>query len=186
MPQLRTLANWLRVEVVVPADGLGPSLLRFRVHTTGKWAEREATPEEVLLYDALRGLVAVHEEAPWGVVARALNLSSEQASVNDVLTAIADLHETTRSHAEGIRKLAAALQSAERELGEMRDAPRLTPKGGDRNELARQVRRLAVRALEALGEPFSEEEQVQRAVWQGELSMANTVLRMIGAEAVAS
>ena len=195
MPQLAevtlaTLADWLRIEVLADPEGRVRPVVRYRLHHTGKWEERHATPQEVQLYDAVRALVVDRGERlePLVLVARALSLSPS-ATGAEVLEEIAILHEHKRRNAEGIKKLAAALASAEREIGQLKNAPRLAPQGGDRNELARQIRRLAFRKIDQEDAARTAGRSTQELFHQGSelrgfVACANTILQMIGGEKV--
>lgn len=95
MPELKHLAEWLGIEVVMVED---EGVVRQRVTEKGLWVEREAraTAVEMQLYDAVRGLVAVGQSGDvWGLVARALGLTPE-ATVQELLECVAQLHADNR------------------------------------------------------------------------------------------
>lgn len=181
MPELKDLANWLGVEVV-PSPVTG-HVVRFR-QKDGAWQERDqaATPAEVQLYDAVRGLLATLPEDFYAqmlaVLAEAVGCRPTE-TVAGVLERIQEVRETVRRVGERASAAERSAAGLREELVRERALPRLTPKGGDRNEFARQVRRTAHQIQvrdDAPGHLRSLEFK------QGVVMMANTVLYLLGEE----
>lgn len=177
MPELSELAEWLGVEVI---DVEGEAVLRYR-QKDGQWMEREqrATAEEGVLYDALRGMVATQAQSAHALLLKAVAEAAGLGNESRSMRVLAEI-KATRMSREDWRKKADKnhdiIVDLRRQLKGALNLPRLTPKGGDRNELARQVRRTAHAVVNGQAGPYNEE------FVQGVVKFANTVLHMLGEE----
>jgi hypothetical protein len=184
MPELNALAEWLGYEVV---DVEGEAVVRHRVGSRGRWVEREAraTAAEVTLYDGLRALAALHGgdgglEAMASVL-RVLGLPSS-ATFEDALKQVVHMHERARvaeSQSMSLGQKVEDLASQNAALTREKNLPRLTPKGGDRNEFVRQVRHTAKAASEQRS-AHPGQELTDISFRKGVTAMANTVLHLLG------
>lgn len=182
------IAEWLGFEVV---DVAGEYVLRER-GASRKWREREqrATDAEVHLYAAIRALMmgqGAGEDVGLRVVAKALGVdTSEGVSIKILLDSIADTLARERKYREAYGKASALVNDLrETVLAEeakvrsltasLMNVSRVGPKGGDRGELARQVR-LGVKRMAQNGKPIGTDEG------NGIMDMADFVLRLLGEE----
>lgn len=183
MHGLVDVAEWLGYEVI---EVEGEHVVRQRVNARGAWVEREAraTAAEVHLYGAVRALTMAPDalnDVGLRVVAKALGLDTrEGVSLRETLDGIVGLLEDARKHREAYQKAEGLVNDLREELIDaqarnrtLSENLRLGPKGGDRGELARQVRRVAQqreRADEGRGVEFC----------KGVTAMANSVLVLLG------
>jgi hypothetical protein len=120
----------------------------------------------------------------WRVVGEAgqhNHWKAKEASATDVvlwdaLRAMHVMRLGADSEAETLRDVADAVR---RELLRERSMPRLTPKGGDRGEFARQVRRLAKIGLQKVSDAQEHGNPDDYHVAAGGVAMANRVLVML-------
>jgi len=175
------LGEWLGYEVV---ERDGEKVVRHRLQS-GKWAERDqsATAAEEHLYAAVRALLMTPTTASdvgMRVVAKALGVPVEQegVSIKQILDSIARTLEDSRKRLEAYQKaealvndLRVELITAQENVQRLLAVPRVGPKGGDRGELARQVRLAAKRAAE---------QDVSVLFRDGVERMASVVLRLLG------
>lgn len=182
------IAEWLGYEVV----GHEESYIVRRRMADGKWEQRTqyATAAEVHLYDTIRALVmspGMPDYVGMIVVARAFGMdTSEGVSVRQLLDVIVETLETSRKRLEAYEKaeglvneLREALLLAESQNRALNAAlvtnSRVGPKGGDRGELARQVKLGAKRMIQN-GHPIGSDQG------NGIMDMADLTLRLLGEE----
>lgn len=179
------VAEWLGYEVV--ENEVAGFTLRYR-RQGGKWAARDqaATAAEQHLYAAVRTLVmtpTAASDVAMRVISKALGLdtSLDGVSIKAMLDSIADWLARERKYREAYEKAEELVNALRTELIDTQAkvqsllvVPRVGPKGGDRGELARQVRRTAGRISTGAEHPPS------REFGQGVTAMANTVLHLLG------
>lgn len=99
----------------------------------------------------------------------------------DALRAMYMMRAGADAEAETLRDVAAEVQ---RQLLLERSTPRLTPKGGDRGEFGRQVRRLAKNSVQKADDALEGKRTDDYHVAAGGAAMANRVLVMLGEKPV--